>query len=216
MKARHYLLTTAALLIAGTAHARSRPRLRIRQRTIPRRPTPRRRPIRVRTSSSPVSPKGAIASTRRSRSARSTPISPRRSRRATPPKSCATCRRRVEASGGEGNANISVRGLPVASGGSKFLQLQEDGLPVLEFGDIIFGNADIFIRNDLSLARIESVRGGSARPSPATRRAASSTSSRRRARRTAARSSCRAASTIANIAPTSPMAAISTPTPAMK
>ncbi|MEG8038057.1 TonB-dependent receptor [Sphingomonas sp. LR60] len=69
---------------------------------------------------------------------------------------------RVEASGGEGNANISVRGLPVASGGSKFLQLQEDGLPVLEFGDIIFGNADIFIRNDLSLARIESVRGGSA------------------------------------------------------
>lgn len=69
---------------------------------------------------------------------------------------------RVEASGGEGNANIAVRGLPVASGGSKFLQLQEDGLPVLEFGDIIFGNADIFIRNDLSLARIESVRGGSA------------------------------------------------------
>ncbi|WP_242128889.1 TonB-dependent receptor [Sphingobium sp. Sx8-8] len=69
---------------------------------------------------------------------------------------------RVEASGGEGNANISVRGLPVASGGAKFLQLQEDGLPVLEFGDIIFGNADIFIRNDLSLSRIESVRGGSA------------------------------------------------------
>ena len=38
---------------------------------------------------------------------------------------------RVEASGGDGNANISVRGLPVASGGSKFLQLQEDGLPIL-------------------------------------------------------------------------------------
>jgi len=69
---------------------------------------------------------------------------------------------RVEASGGEGNANISVRGLPVASGGSKFLQLQEDGLPILEFGDIVFGNADIFLRTDLSLARIESVRGGSA------------------------------------------------------
>ena len=69
---------------------------------------------------------------------------------------------RVEASGGEGNANISVRGLPVASGGSKFLQLQEDGLPILEFGDIVFGNADIFLRPDLSLARIESVRGGSA------------------------------------------------------
>lgn len=69
---------------------------------------------------------------------------------------------RVEASGGEGNANIAIRGLPLGSGGSKFLQLQEDGLPVLEFGDIIFGNADIFVRPDLSLARIESVRGGSA------------------------------------------------------
>lgn len=69
---------------------------------------------------------------------------------------------RSESSGGEGNANIAVRGLPVASGGAKFLQLQEDGLPVLEFGDITFGNADIFIRADLNVARIESVRGGSA------------------------------------------------------
>ncbi|WP_188945367.1 TonB-dependent receptor domain-containing protein [Polymorphobacter multimanifer] len=69
---------------------------------------------------------------------------------------------RAEASGGEGNANISVRGLPVASGGAKFLQLQEDGLPVLEFGDITFGNADIFLRADFSVARVESVRGGSA------------------------------------------------------
>ncbi|MEH3107087.1 MAG: TonB-dependent receptor [Sphingomonas fennica] len=69
---------------------------------------------------------------------------------------------RVEASGGEGNANISVRGLPVASGGSKFLQLQEDGLPILEFGDITFGNADIFLRTDFNVQRVESVRGGSA------------------------------------------------------
>ncbi|USI72448.1 TonB-dependent siderophore receptor [Sphingomonas morindae] len=69
---------------------------------------------------------------------------------------------RAEASGGEGNANISVRGLPVASGGAKFLQLQEDGLPVLEFGDITFGNADIFLRADTNIARIEAVRGGSA------------------------------------------------------
>ena len=30
---------------------------------------------------------------------------------------------RSESSGGEGNANIAVRGVPVASGGSKFLQL---------------------------------------------------------------------------------------------
>lgn len=69
---------------------------------------------------------------------------------------------RSESSGGEGNANIAVRGLPVASGGAKFLQLQEDGLPVLEFGDITFGNADIFLRADTNIARVESIRGGSA------------------------------------------------------
>jgi outer membrane receptor protein involved in Fe transport len=69
---------------------------------------------------------------------------------------------RVEASGGEGNANIAVRGVPVASGGSKFLQLHEDGLPVLQFGDISFGNADIFMRADLTINRIEALKGGSA------------------------------------------------------
>jgi outer membrane receptor protein involved in Fe transport len=69
---------------------------------------------------------------------------------------------RSEASGGDGNANIAVRGLPVAAGGAKFLQLQEDGLPVMEFGDIAFGNADIFLRADDTVARVESVRGGSA------------------------------------------------------
>ncbi|MFC4292467.1 TonB-dependent receptor domain-containing protein [Sphingorhabdus arenilitoris] len=69
---------------------------------------------------------------------------------------------RSESSGGEGNANIQVRGLPVASGGAKFLQLHEDGIPVLEFGDITFGNADIFLRSDFNVARVESIRGGSA------------------------------------------------------
>ncbi len=69
---------------------------------------------------------------------------------------------RSESSGGEGNANIAVRGLPVASGGAKFLQLQEDGLPILEYGDITFGNADIFLRADFNVSRVESVRGGSA------------------------------------------------------
>ena len=69
---------------------------------------------------------------------------------------------RSESSGGEGNANIAVRGLPVASGGAKFLQLQEDGLPVLEYGDITFGNADIFLRADFNVARVEAIRGGSA------------------------------------------------------
>jgi outer membrane receptor protein involved in Fe transport len=69
---------------------------------------------------------------------------------------------RSESSGGEGNANIAVRGLPVASGGAKFLQLQEDGLPILEFGDITFGNADIFLRADFNIGRVEAIRGGSA------------------------------------------------------
>ena len=69
---------------------------------------------------------------------------------------------RSESSGGEGNANIQVRGIPISTGGAKFLQLQEDGLPVLEFGDIAFGNADIFLRTDFNIARVEAVRGGSA------------------------------------------------------
>ncbi|NJO90666.1 MAG: TonB-dependent receptor plug domain-containing protein, partial [Chloroflexia bacterium] len=68
----------------------------------------------------------------------------------------------AESTGGEGNANISVRGVPITSGGSKFLQLHEDGLPVMQFGDISFGNADIFLRADYSVARIEAVKGGSA------------------------------------------------------
>jgi outer membrane receptor protein involved in Fe transport len=69
---------------------------------------------------------------------------------------------RSESTGGDGNANIAVRGLPVASGGAKFLQLQEDGLPVMQFGDIAFGNADIFLRADQTIASIQAVRGGSA------------------------------------------------------
>ncbi|GAB4573456.1 MAG: TonB-dependent receptor [Rhodothalassiaceae bacterium] len=69
---------------------------------------------------------------------------------------------RSESSGGGGNANIAVRGLPISTGGAKFLSLQEDGLPVLQFGDIAFGNADNFLRADWSVARVEAVRGGSA------------------------------------------------------
>lgn len=69
---------------------------------------------------------------------------------------------RSEATGGEGNANVTVRGIPVASGGGKFLQLHEDGLPVMQFGDVAFGNADIFLRYDQTVARVEAIRGGSA------------------------------------------------------
>ncbi|MBV1911117.1 MAG: TonB-dependent receptor [Kangiellaceae bacterium] len=69
---------------------------------------------------------------------------------------------RAESSGGGGNANITVRGIPLATGGSKFMQIQEDGLPVLEYGDINFGNTDNFLRYDWSVGSVESVRGGSA------------------------------------------------------
>lgn len=69
---------------------------------------------------------------------------------------------RSESSGGEGNSNIAVRGVPVSSGGSKYIQLQEDGLPVLLFGDMSFATADIFTRFDNSIGRIEAIRGGSA------------------------------------------------------
>ncbi|MFQ5532038.1 MAG: carboxypeptidase-like regulatory domain-containing protein, partial [Candidatus Nanoarchaeia archaeon] len=69
---------------------------------------------------------------------------------------------RSEASGGDGNTNITVRGVPISAGGSKYLQLQEDGLPILQFGDIAFATSDIFLRADKSVAVIEAIRGGSA------------------------------------------------------
>jgi outer membrane receptor protein involved in Fe transport len=69
---------------------------------------------------------------------------------------------RSESSGGEGNANITVRGAPISAGGSRYLQLQEDGLPVLLVGDISFATADQFIRADYFTDSIEAIRGGSA------------------------------------------------------
>jgi outer membrane receptor protein involved in Fe transport len=68
---------------------------------------------------------------------------------------------RVESAIGEGNANYTVRGLPLAAGGSKYMQMQEDGLPVLEFADIFNVAADVFLRADFNTAAIESIRGGS-------------------------------------------------------
>lgn len=69
---------------------------------------------------------------------------------------------RSEASAGEGNTNITARGVPISAGGSKYLQLQEDGLPLMMFGDIAFATADIFLRADQNIARVEAIRGGSA------------------------------------------------------
>lgn len=69
---------------------------------------------------------------------------------------------RVEAGAGEAQNNYTVRGLPMVNGALKYLQLQEDGLPVMEFGDLMRLNPDIFVRADFNVAQVESIRGGSA------------------------------------------------------
>ncbi len=67
----------------------------------------------------------------------------------------------VESSGGEGNANITARGLPISAGGTRYVQIQENGLPVLQFGDLDFATPDSFVRIDGLLSRVQVVRGGS-------------------------------------------------------
>lgn len=69
---------------------------------------------------------------------------------------------RTESTAGDGNTNIAIRGMPISAGGAKYLQLHEDGLPVLEFGDIAFATADNFLRSDYNIETIEAIRGGSA------------------------------------------------------
>ena len=69
---------------------------------------------------------------------------------------------RAESSGGEGNANVTVRGAPISAGGSRYVQFQENGLPILLFGDTAFGTADQFLRADFNTDRVEVVRGGGA------------------------------------------------------
>ncbi len=69
---------------------------------------------------------------------------------------------RAESSGGEGNANITVRGVPISAGGARYVQMQEDGLPVLQSGDFNFITPDSYVKIDGSLDHLEVVRGGSA------------------------------------------------------
>lgn len=70
---------------------------------------------------------------------------------------------RTDATAGPGgNANISVRGLPISDGGSKYVQIQEDGLPTVQFGDMNFGNNDYWTRFDNNVDNIQTLRGGSA------------------------------------------------------
>ncbi|WP_010183461.1 TonB-dependent receptor [Sphingomonas sp. PAMC 26605] len=67
-----------------------------------------------------------------------------------------------DTAGPGGNSNIGVRGIPVSTGGSEYVALQEDGLPVTLFGDMNFGNNDYWLRFDNNVERVEAVRGGSA------------------------------------------------------
>ena len=61
----------------------------------------------------------------------------------------------VEATAGAISNNYSVRGLQ--GGGQRFVQLEEDGLPILYSG----GGADFFFDQDLTIDRLEAVKGGS-------------------------------------------------------
>jgi outer membrane receptor protein involved in Fe transport len=68
---------------------------------------------------------------------------------------------RVETDLSETGNSYSIRGLPLVGDGAKYLQLQEDGLPVLEYQDLNTLDADFLLRNDLNLGSVESIRGGS-------------------------------------------------------
>ena len=61
----------------------------------------------------------------------------------------------VEATAGTISNNYSVRGLQ--GGGQRFVQLEEDGMPILYNG----GGADFFFDQDLTIDRLEAVKGGS-------------------------------------------------------
>lgn len=61
----------------------------------------------------------------------------------------------VEGTAGQISNNYSVRGLQ--GGGQRFVQLEEDGMPILYGG----GGADFFFDQDLTIERLEAVKGGS-------------------------------------------------------
>ncbi len=69
---------------------------------------------------------------------------------------------RSESSGGEGNANITARGVPISAGGSRYVSIHEDGLPVLLIGDAAFATPDMFTRVDFFTDSVDAIRGGSA------------------------------------------------------
>jgi outer membrane receptor protein involved in Fe transport len=69
---------------------------------------------------------------------------------------------RSESSGGESNANLTVRGVPISTGGARYVQFQENGLPILQIGDLNFATSDTFYKADFGVDRLEVIRGGAA------------------------------------------------------
>lgn len=68
----------------------------------------------------------------------------------------------VESGLGETANNIYPRGLPIGTGGLRYTALREDGLNNFEVSDKVFFNADAFTKNDLTIERLEGLRGGNA------------------------------------------------------
>ncbi|MCZ6503435.1 MAG: TonB-dependent receptor [Gammaproteobacteria bacterium] len=68
----------------------------------------------------------------------------------------------AEASSGDANSNIKVRGMPISAGGSRYVSIQEDGFPVLLVGDVAFATADSWLRLDTTVSSVQSIRGGTA------------------------------------------------------
>lgn len=95
-----------------------------------------------------------------------TSISPEQIERAAPRSTAELFRSlpgiQVEPSSGDANTNLKVRGLPISSGGSRYVSFQEDGFPSLLIGDTAFATADSFIRYDRTIGSVQSIRGGSA------------------------------------------------------
>jgi len=68
----------------------------------------------------------------------------------------------AESSSGDANANVKVRGMPISSGGARYVSFQEDGFPILLTGDVAFATADSWLRADTTISTVQSIRGGTA------------------------------------------------------
>ncbi|TAE71615.1 MAG: TonB-dependent receptor [Bacteroidetes bacterium] len=66
----------------------------------------------------------------------------------------------VESGLGEGANNIYPRGLPIGTGSFRYTALREDGLNNFEVSDKTFFNADAFAKSDLTIEKVEGLRGG--------------------------------------------------------